>query len=346
MKQLVYGTLPTGEVVDKYILSNEEGMEVHIITYGGIITELHVPDPKGHVADVMLGLKSLEDYLAGHPYFGAITGRVAGRISQGKFDVDGKAYALVINDPPNHLHGGLVGLDKRLWKGQPAPHQGAESVRLTYRSPDGEEGYPGTVDIAVTYTLTQSNKLVIEYDAVTDQSTPFSPTNHAYFHLGGEGSGTVEDHHVQIFTDTYVPTDRTMTLSSRAESVEGKPNDFRTPRRLGDVLDQLHMRHGDNYVIQRHTSATPVPMACVSHPESGRVMRVSSTETTLQFYSGSHLDGTTTGKSGVVYGPHMGVCFECQGYPDGVMHPAFGSILLTPGHRYRQTTVYAFEGER
>jgi len=342
MKQHVYGKMPTGEIVNKYVLSNANGLEIHVITYGGIITEIHAPDRQGRSTDITLGLKSLEDYLAGHPYFGAITGRVAGRISQGTFVVDGKTYQLAINDPPNHLHGGLVGLDKRVWEACASASGGAESIRLTYRSPDGEEGYPGRLDIAVTYTLTKSNNLVIEYDAVTDKATPFSPTNHAYFHLGGEGQGTVEDHVLQIFSDTYVPSDEFMTLSGIATPVDGTPHDFRKPKRLGDVLDLLPLRHGSNYSIQCECSATPIPVARVTHPASGRVLDVSSTETTLQFYTGSHLDNTTTGKAGVVYGPHMGLCLECQGYPDGITHPEFGSILLTPGNRYRQTTVYAF----
>ncbi len=333
-----FGRLPSGESVERYEASNGSGMSVGILTYGGIVQSLCTPDAAGRVSDVVLGFNNLGDYLRGHPYFGAITGRVAGRISGGKFRIGDREYVLSRNNGPNHLHGGVTGLDKRLWR---AEADGAKLV-LKYHSPDGEEGYPGVADLTVSYVLTGQNELVITSEVATDQPTPVSLTNHSYFNLAGDGSGTVEEHAVQILADEFVPADGELTLSGRRESVEGLPNDLRRPRRLGDILGGLNLRHGDNYLLPRAVEGGLREVARVSEPSSRRELVVSSDEDCLQFYTGFFLDGSLAGKSGSPYRTHAGLCLECQGYPDGVAFPELGAILTVPGHPRRRTTVYRF----
>ncbi len=336
-----FGNLATGEDVELFTLANDSGLRMCVMTYGGTITELHVPDGNGETADVVLGFDRLEPYLAGHPFFGCITGRVAGRISGGRLELDGQTIPLVINEAPNHLHGGEVGLDKRLWTPEPHDDPVAPSLSLTYRSPHGEEGYPGNVDISVRYTLDGSS-LVISYEAVTDQTTVLSLTNHSYFNLAGEGNGTGEDHLLEIFADAFVPTDEDMTLSGRSEPVCAESNDFRTPRCIGDAVPKLWKEHGDGYCLRDRTTDIPELAARLTDPTSGRAMETYTTETCLQFYAGKYLDGSAVGKSGQAYGPLAGVCLECHGYPDGARHPEFGDITLRPGKTYRQQTIYTF----
>lgn len=331
-----FGRLPSGEVVHLHELRNGSGASVSILTYGGIVQSLRVPDRAGELADVVLGFPGLDSYLERHPYFGCITGRVAGRISAGRFHLDGRDYQLAVNDPPNHLHGGVTGLDRRLWRAEP---QG-DALTLRYHSPHGEEGYPGAVDFAVTYLWTERNELAIETEAVSDRPTPVSLANHSYFNLAGEGGGPVDGHVVQILADEFVPADGTMTLSGRRESVQGRGNDLREPRVLGEVLPQLHLSHGDNYLLR--PSGGVAPVARVTEPRSGRTLEVRTDESNLQFYTGSHLDGTFTGKCGRPYVKHDALCLECQGHPDGVAHPELGDIVVRPGRPQRRTTIYAF----
>jgi len=315
------------------------------ITYGGIVTRLIAPDCDGNQKDVVLGLGDLDSYLAGHPHFGAITGRVAGRITDATFRLDGKTFALARNDPPNHLHGGVEGFDKKLWKATPVDRSdGAPSLRLAYHSPDGEEGYPGAVDVTVTYTVTEDNTFLIETEAITDRPTPFSLTNHSYFNLAGEAAGSIADHELQVFADEFVVSGEHMTLLGRLESVTGNGNDFRQPRRLGDAIPLLFKNHGDVYRLRGDDAPgqSPVLAARLVHPGSGRVLNVSTTEAYLQLYTAVSLDGSLVGKSGVPYGRHAGVCLECHGYPDGPNVPALGDIILRPGHPQRHTTAYAF----
>jgi aldose 1-epimerase len=323
------------------VLRNRSGLMMKVLNLGALIAELHVPDQKGKLADVVLGFSKDEQYLSEHPFFGVIAGRVAGRISGGKFSLAGVNYALELNDPPNHLHGGSQALDKQLWE-MDAPEESDDgaSVRLRYLSRDGDQGYPGNLSIEVTYTLTDENELVIDYHATTDQATPVSLTNHAYFNLAGEGSGTIEGHVLMINADHYAPTDDAMTLLGQVAPV-GK-NDLRLGKRLSAVIPLLHKRHGDNYFVQQGPSDEPVHVARLTDPASGRQMDVLTTEPCLQFYTGVSLDGSLIGKSGVPYGPHAGLCLECQRYPDGVNHPERGDIILVPGNAYRQRTVYRF----
>ena len=332
--------MPTGECIDEYILTNAHGLSLMVITYGGIVTQLHVPDKNGRMANVVLGFDNFEQYLAGHPYFGCITGRVAGRLTRGKFSLDGKNHSLAINDPPNHLHGGKTGFDKRIWRAE-IISDGKERLRLSYFSPDGEEGYPGNVQVSVTYSLTDANEFVIEYETVADQATPLNLTNHAYFNLAGEGGGRIDDHVLQIFADDFAPADEAMTLLDRRESVAGHSNDFTRSKRVGDALSGLWKNHGDVYFIRRENSKL-APVAKLFDPHSGRVMEIFSTEPCLQLYTGVSLDGTLIGKSGQRYGQHAALCLECEGYPNGVNAPQFGNIVLRPGVTYRQTTVHTF----
>ena len=330
-----------GERIDEYTLTNAHGLSLKVITYGGIVTQLHVPDKNGRMADVVLGFDNLEQYLAGHPYFGCITGRVAGRLTHGKFSLDGKNYSLAINDPPNHLHGGKTGFDKRIWRAE-IISDGKERLRLSYLSPDGEEGYPGNVQVSVAYFLTEANEFVIDYKAVTDQATPLNLTNHAYFNLAGEGSRRIDDHVLQIFADDFAPADETMTQLDRRESVAGYANDFTRAKRIGDALPGLWKNHGDVYFIRPCENSKLAPAAKLFDPHSGRVMEISSTEPCLQLYTGVSLDGTLIGKSGQRYEPHSALCLECESYPNGVNAPQLGNVVLHPDVTYRQTTVHTF----
>jgi aldose 1-epimerase len=340
-----FGTLPSGEPVTAFTLTGAGGLSLQVMTYGGIVTHLRAPDRDGSFDDVVLGFDDFAPYLAGHPYFGAIAGRVAGRTTGARFVLDGRTYDLACNHPPNHLHGGLIGLDKRLWTAHPVDRPDhAPSLRLTYHSPDGEEGYPGAVDIAVTYTVTAANAFIIDSEAVADRPTPFSLTHHGYFNLAGESAGSIDDHELQIHADETVAVDERFTLLGQRVPVKGQPNDFSQPRRLGDAIPHLYQQHGDLYLIPGAAAGTSalVPVARVTEPRAGRVLTVSTTERCFQFYSGVSLDGACTGKLGRPYRAHAGLCLECEGYPDGANNPAFGDILLRPGQPSRQTTVYSF----
>jgi aldose 1-epimerase len=338
------GKLPGGEAVEAHVLSGAGGLSVQVLTYGAIVSHLRVPDRHGRLGDVVLGFDRLEDYLKAHPYFGVMAGRVAGRISGGRFNLDGRAYELARNDGPNHLHGGKLGFDKKLWSvtGVQGDERGV-SLRMSRVSPDGEEGYPGTVDVSVTFIVTVDNKFIVDVEATADAPTPFSLTHHSYFNLSGEGSGTIEEHELEIFGDAYAPADESFGLIGRRQAVGA--NDFRRARRMGEVIPQLHGQHGDLYFVNRPAGRERkacVPAARLVDPASGRVMEVSTTEDCLQLYTGAKLDGKLVGKSGRVYGPLAGLCLECEGYPDGANVPELGDIILRLGRVARQRSVYAF----
>jgi len=339
-----YGATSSGEAVDLWSLANAGGMSLGVLTYGGIVTSLTVPDRDGRTADVVLGFDSLPPYLERHPYFGAITGRVAGRIAGSRITIEGETYDLSANEGPNHLHGGFVGLDRRVWKATPVHRpDGAPSLRLTYRSPDGEEGYPGIVDLAVTYSITPDNVFVIESEVLSDRPTPVSLTHHSYFNLAGEGSGSIKDHELQILATESFPTDEAMTLFRQAVPVAGKGNDFTRPRRVGEALPHLYQNHGDLYWVRRQVLAdTPAPVARLFSEASGRVLTVSTTETCLQLYTGKHLNGTLRGKAGRPYEAHAGLCLECEGFPEALRYPGVDDILVTPDRPQRRETHYAF----
>jgi aldose 1-epimerase len=341
MNQRVFGKMPTGEHVEEYTLTNAHGLLARVISYGGIVTQLHVPDRNGQIADVVLGFDNLEQYLAGHPFLGCITGRVAGRLTRGTFSLDGKVYTLAINDPPNHLHGGKRGFDKQLWRAEIFSEE-KKRLRLSYHSPDGEEGYPGNVQVSVTYSLTDANEFVIDYEAVSDRATPLNLTNHSYFNLAGEGSGRIDGQVLQIFADNYAPADETMTLLDRREPVAGQPNDFNRPRRIGDALPGLWKNHGDVYFVRPGPAAALAPVARLLDPPSGRMMEIFSTAPCVQLYTGVSLDGTLKGKSGQRYTQHAGLCLEWEDYPNGGNQPHLGDIILRPGATYGQTTSHTF----
>ncbi len=342
-----FGSLPTGEEVEAWTLTGQGGLILRALTYGGTVNQILAPDRGGQLADVVLGFKDLPGYLNGGAYFGAITGRVAGRITAGKFRLAGQTISLTRNAGPNHLHGGVSGFDKKNWSATVVSRPDhAPSLRFFYSSADGEEGYPGKVDVSVTYTIAHDNTFLIETEAVADKPTPVNLTHHSYFNLAGEGSGSVADHSLWIDANESVPTDNHMTLLGRLQSVDGQPNDFRHGRLLGNAIPLLFQEHGDLYRLCKPSpigdSSGPTHAACLRHQPSGRVLNVFTTNEYLQLYTAASLNGMLTGKSGVPYGRHAGLCLECEGYPDGVNHPALGDNLLSPGQPQRHTTAYAF----
>lgn len=327
--------------MEAWILTGRGGLVLEVITFGGIVTRLLAPDRHGVLADIVLGLDSLDAYLAGHPYFGAIVGRLAGRICGAAFTLNGRNYPLARNEAPNHLHGGLWGFDKRIWTAAPAMNAAnAPSLRLSYHSPDGEEGYPGNVDVSVTYTITDDNTFLIESEAVSDQVTPLNLTHHSYFNLAGGQQGSILDHHLTIFADEFVPLGENLTLQGRLLPV-GMSNDCRCPRRLGEMIPGLFQEHGDLYALGRDEKSQMKLAARCEDTASGRVMTVSTTKNYLQLYTGRFLD-SCIGKSGAAYGPFSGLCFECEGYPDAANPELRGDSLLQPGEVQRHATAYAF----
>lgn len=342
IKSLSYGTLPSGKSVESWTLTGLGGLALEVITYGGIVTRLLAPGRNGELEDVVLGFDNLESYLAGQCYFGAITGRVAGRIKGARFTLEGRQYDLARNHPPNHLHGGIEGFDRKIWTASVAHRaDGAPSLRLTYLSPDGEEGYPGNLEVTVTYTVTGDNVFLIESEAVADQITPLSLTHHSYFNLAGHNSGSIEDQWLQIFAEEFVPLDEHIALTGRLQPVDSS-NDFRSPRRLGDAIPSLAHRHGDMYALRAGSEDKPAPAARVIHAASGRVLTVSTTNPFLQLYTASHLEGPILGKSGALYSRHAGLCLECEGYPDPSNAALQNAILVHPGKTQRHITAYAF----
>ena len=331
-----------------YTLKNAHGLELKVIDYGGIILSLKVPGRNGTFDDVVLGYDSLAGYLRSSPYFGAIIGRYGNRIGGGRFTLDGKTYTLAKNNGPNHLHGGLKGFDKVVWDA--APFEGADSVGLVFRytSPDGEEGYPGTVRATVTYTLTDRNELIFDYSATTDRATPVNLTQHSYFNLAGDGKGEILGHVVTLNADRFTPVDSTLIPTGEIRSVAGTPFDFRTPTAIGAriALDDEQLRYGrgydHNFALNKGADAGPTLAARVYEPASGRVMEIYTTEPGLQFYSGNFLDGTLRGKNGVVYRHRYGFAMETQHFPDSPNKPSFPSTTLRPGEQYRSRTIYKF----
>lgn len=338
-----FGRLPDGRSVERFTLANGKGLECDIINYGGIVTALRVPVRDGKSVDVVLGFDRLEDYLGPHPCFGTLVGRVAGRISGGRFTLDDKEYPLPINEPPNHLHGGIEGFDKKLWNIESPEITSEEaSLRLTYLSPDGEEGYPGNLLVEVTYAVTVRNELVIRYGAETDRATPLSLTNHSYFNLAGEESGDIFGQTLQVFSDEIADTDDAMTLLGTKSAVAGQGNDFNHSRLLGEAIPRLLNHHGDNHFIRRSSPGELVPAAILTDPASGLTMTALTTQECVQVFSATILDGSLTGKSGRPYEKHAGLCLECQECPGAVHTPLLGDIILRPGKRYDQTTLYRF----
>jgi aldose 1-epimerase len=344
-----FGTTPSGETVHRYTLSNSR-MRVRILTYGGVLQTIEVPDRRGRLGNVTLGFDNLTDYLERSPYFGNITGRYANRIAEGKFSIDGVPYELPINNPPNSLHGGTVGFDKHIWAATPIRNRDSVALRLTFTSVAGDQGYPGTLRTTVTYTLTKDNGIRMDYRATTDAPTVVNLTNHAYFNLAGEGSGTIENHKLTINAKKYTPVDATLIPTGAIDPVAGTPMDFTRPTAIGERIrnnfPQLVIGRGydHNYVLDRRdNSYTKLELAArATDPSSGRVLTITTTEPGIQFYSGNFLDGTLVGTSGRMYRQGDGFALETQHYPDSPNQPDFPTTVLRPGHVYQTTTIYQF----
>jgi aldose 1-epimerase len=333
----------SGQPVDIFTLRNANGIEIKATNYGGIITSIVVPDRNGRPGDIVLGFDDLQAYVKDSPYFGAIVGRYGNRIAKGHFTLDGHTYTLAVNNGPNHLHGGLKGFDKVIWHAEPLA--GSTGLVLSRRSPDGEEGYPGNLDVRVTYRLTDDNRLVIDYHATTDKATPVNLTQHSYFNLAGEGD--VLGHELTIDADRYTPVDANLIPTGELAPVEGTPFDFRKSTAIGARIDtpnpQLKNAGGydHNWVLTRKGTGLQLA-ARVVEPKTGRTLEVSTTQPGLQFYSGNFLDGTLKGKGGRVYVKHAGLCLETQHFPDSPNHPDFPSTILRPGEQYDTQTVFRF----
>lgn len=344
-----YGTTADGKAVDQYTLTGAGGMEVQIITYGGIITSLRVPDRDGVLGNVVLGHSTLAGYETHGGYLGALIGRYGNRIGGAKFTLDGQTYMLAVNNGTASLHGGAKGFDKAIWTAEPVPGDTDVGLKLTYLSPDGEENYPGNLSVTVIYTVTADNALRIDYRAVTDKPTVVNLTQHTYFNLDGNGSGVVYDHVVAINADHYTPTDAGSIPTSEIAPVDGTPFDFRVPKAVGSDIRSNHpqivaaLGFDHNWVLTRDTDdPSPQPAAQVYAPRSGRRMVVLTTEPGVQFYTGNYLTGAFVGSSGGTYRQGDGLCLETQHFPDSPNQPHFPSTRLEPGETYQSTTIFHF----
>jgi aldose 1-epimerase len=335
------------QTVDIYALTNANGLEAKIMTYGATIVSLKTPDRAGDFRNIVLGFDTLAPYLAGVPYFGATVGRYANRIANGKFVLDGETYQLARNDGPNSLHGGVKGFDKRVWTAKPFETKEGPSLRLTYVSAAGEEGYPGQLTVHVTYTLGNDDSLAIAYDATTTAPTPVNLANHAYFNLTGDPDQTILDHVLTLNADRFTPVDATLIPTGELRPVSATPFDFRTPQTIGSRIEagdeQLHLGHGydHNWVLTKPQPNALTLAATLTDPGSGRRLEISTTQPGVQFYSGNFLDGKPAGH-GTVFKHRTGLCLETQHFPDSPNHPAFPSAILRPGETYSEKTVLTF----
>lgn len=342
-----FGRLPSGESVPLYTLQNSHGHSVSVTPYGAVITSIVVPDRAGKLGDVVLGYDNLEDYLRDSPYFGCVAGRYANRIARGRFSLQGKEYRLTVNDGPNHLHGGAKGFDKKLWQVREIREEKSVGLELKCQSPDGEEGYPGTLIAVVRYRWNDRDELRIDYQASCDQTTVCNLTQHSYFNLRDAGRTPILDHLLQIDADRITPVDETLIPSGRYLPVAGTPFDFRQPTVIGlrIAVEHPQLRYGKGYDHNFALNGRPGELrqvAVLSEPVSGRTLTVQTSEPGLQFYSGNFLDGKLTGKGGILYGRRHGLCLETQHFPDSPNQSAFPSTELKPGERHCSTTVYTF----
>jgi len=339
-----FGKTTDGKPIQLYTLTNQNGMQVAIATYGGTVINLITPDRAGHMGDVALGFGTIQPYFTQTAYFGALIGRYANRIAKGRFTLDGKTYKLAINNAPNTLHGGLKGFDKQLWTAE-VLSQNPPTVRFSRLSPDGEEHFPGNLTISVTYTLTNRDELRLQYVAQTDKPTVLNLTSHTYFNLSGAGNGTILNHQIRIHASRFTPVDANLIPTGKIQDVAGTPMDLRKWTTIGTNLQAVGgnpVGYDHNYVLDRCPVVRPCLAAEVYDPSSGRFMKVYTDQPGIQFYTGNFLDGTLKGKRGKIYHEHDAFCLETQHFPDAPNHPAFPSTILRPGETFRSTTIYKF----
>jgi aldose 1-epimerase len=339
-----FGTMPDSTKVSIFTLVNHSGITMKVTNYGGIITSLKVPDKNGVAADIVLGFDNLTGYLNKTPFFGALIGRYGNRIAKGKFTLDGKEYTLALNDGPNHLHGGVKGYDKVMWDAEEFKTDSAVGIKLHRVSKDGEEGYPGNLDVTVTYTLKDDNSLVFDYTATTDKATPVNLTQHSYFNLAGDGD--IKSHELLISASNYNVVDSTLIPTGELREVNGTPFDFTAAKPIGrDLVAAGGKPIGFDHNFILDTKSIKDLAVRVIEPTSGRMMEVYTDQPGVQFYSGNFLDGTITGKSGKVYQQYSGFCLETQHFPDSPNQPAFPSTILKPGEKYHTTSIYKFSAK-
>ncbi|KOG33391.1 aldose epimerase [Streptomyces resistomycificus] len=347
MKSL-FGKLADGTKVHSWALDNG-GTRLKVLSYGGIVQSLEIPDRDGRYANVSLGFDTIEDYVEGSPYFGALIGRYGNRVAEGRFTLDGESHEVNVNDGANSLHGGAQGFDTRVWDVEPFTEGSDVGLYLYCTSADGEMGYPGTLRTKVTYTLTRQGDWRVDYEATTDKATVVNLTSHVYWNLAGEDSGTIYDHELEIAASRYTPVDSGLIPTGELAEVTGTPFDFRRAKTVGEDLRGAHRQllyakgFDHNWVLDKGVTREPEHVATLRDPSSGRTMRIATTEPGLQFYSGNFLDGTLVGSGGTIYRQGDALCLETQHYPDSPNHPSFPSTVLRPGQAYRTTTVHSFQ---
>ena len=342
LKKEAFGRLEDGTKVDIFTLTNPNGIQARLMTYGATLVSLEIPDRDGILGDIVLGMDTLEGYVQSSPYFGCIVGRYGNRIANGKFRLDGEEYTLAVNNNENHLHGGVRGFDKVVWNAEEVWSGDDIGVRFAYTSPDGEEGYPGNLTVTVIYTLTATDELRIDYEAETDKATPVNLTHHSYFNLAGQGRGDILRHELKIYADYFTPVDEGLIPTGEIKAVAGTPWDFNIPHDIGKEITKVAGGYDHNFVLNKEEGDELSPAAEVYEPTTGRVMEILTTEPGIQFYSGNFLNGAIIGKSGKVYFQHFGFCLETQHFPDSPNKPEFPSTILRPGETYKTQTIHKF----
>lgn len=336
-----YGKLPDGRAADLYTLTNAKGMRVTLTNYGAITVSVETPDRTGKPADVTLGHDTLDGWLTSTSYFGATVGRYANRIAKGRFTIDGRSYTLATNNGPNHLHGGIKGFDKVLWDAESVRTSKAVGVKFTYRSRDGEEGYPGNLAVTAVYTLNNENEFKAEFSATSDKPTIVNIVHHSYWNLAGDAGGDILGHELMLAADRYTPVDAGLIPTGELKPVAGTAMDFTQATAIGARIAEVAGGYDHNFVL-RNQNAGVALAARVYEPKTGRVMEILTDQPGIQFYSGNFLDGSIQGKGGVVYQRHFGMCLETQHYPDSPNHPEFPPVVLRPGQTYRHVMIHRF----